>query len=89
MIFDLNKIGGRDWYNWGVDVILPNQMEDGSWRDRFPGMPDTCFALLFLKRANIVKDLTDKFRLIPQGPALNALPGNNGQAPQPGPARKE
>ena len=38
------------------------QNPDGSWRERFPGVPDTCFALLFLQRANIVKDLTDKLR---------------------------
>ena len=30
--------------------------------ERFPGVPDTCFALLFLRRANLVKDLTDKLR---------------------------
>ena len=62
VIYDLAKIGNKDWYSWGVDVILANQKQDGGWEDRFPGVPDTCFALLFLKRANIVKDLTEHLR---------------------------
>jgi hypothetical protein len=66
VIYDAREIppgpGGRDWYNWGAHIILDNQKEDGQWQDRFPGVPDTCFALLFLKRANIAKDLTDKLR---------------------------
>ena len=56
------QAGGADWYRWGADIILANQRPGGSWEDRFPGVPDTCFALLFLKRANIAKDLTDKLR---------------------------
>ncbi len=63
MIFGLVKgINGKDWHGWGADVILQNQQKDGSWRDRFPGVCDTCFALLFLKRANVAKDLTDKLQ---------------------------
>jgi hypothetical protein len=89
VIFDLKKIGNKDWYDWGVDVILPNQKEDGSWRDRFPGMPDTCFALLFLKRANIVKDLTDKFRVLAAAPVVRSAPERGDQAPPPPAQRKE
>jgi hypothetical protein len=62
MIYDLSILGSRDWYSWGVEIILANQLPDGSWRDRFPGVPDTCFALLFLKRVNVAKDLTDKLK---------------------------
>jgi hypothetical protein len=29
-------------------------------------LPDTCFALLFLKRANLVKDLTSKVQFLTQ-----------------------
>jgi hypothetical protein len=35
---------------------------------------DTCFALLFLKRANMVKDLTDKLRAVGRAPAISAAP---------------
>jgi hypothetical protein len=62
VIYGLEKFQGKDWYNWGKEIILKNQKPDGSWKERFPGVPDTCFALLFLRRANIVKDLTDKLR---------------------------
>jgi len=89
VIFDLRMIGGKEWYDWGTDVILPNQKPDGSWSDRFPGIPDTCFALLFLKRANIAKDLTDKFRLLAGGSIIGAVPVPSGQIPPSPPRRKE
>jgi hypothetical protein len=69
VIYDVREIqpkGGKDWYLWGSDIIVANQMVEGQWEDRFPGVPDTCFALLFLKRANIAKDLTDKLRELMQ-----------------------
>ena len=56
--YNLRTIGGKDWYAWGTPIILANQQADGSWSDRFPGVPDTCFALLFLNRVNVVQDLT-------------------------------
>ncbi len=55
VIYDVKQIppgkGGKDWYHWGSDIIVANQKSTGLWEDRFPGVPDTCFALLFLKRA--------------------------------------
>jgi hypothetical protein len=86
VIYDVKEIqpgkGGKDWYNWGADIIVANQKEGGLWEDRFPGVPDTCFALLFLKRANIAKDLTDKLRELLSLEAANA-------PPRPMPGRKE
>ena len=58
MIYDLKTIGGKNWYDWASKVIVEAQQDDGSWRDAFPGAADTCFALLVLKRANVVQDLT-------------------------------
>ena len=78
VIYDLKKVGYVDWHEWGTDVILKAQTADGSWKERFPGLPDTCFALLFLKRANIVKDLTDKLR------GAMAQAGVQQQPPAPG-----
>jgi hypothetical protein len=44
----VRRLGGRDWYREGALWLLHVQREDGS----FPGhLHDTCFALLFLKRA--------------------------------------
>jgi hypothetical protein len=56
---DLKTIGKKDWYGWGVEILLENQDPDGTWKGSYSeGGVDTCFALLFLKRANFVRDLT-------------------------------
>ncbi|MCI0459978.1 MAG: hypothetical protein L0Z62_23755 [Gemmataceae bacterium] len=60
VVYDLDTIGGKDWYAWGAEILLSKQREDGSWSDAFPGAVDTCFALLFLKRVNVAQDLTQK-----------------------------
>jgi hypothetical protein len=55
------KIGTKDWFGWGAELLLYNQQADGSWTGEFAaGGCDTCFALLFLKRANVATDLTAK-----------------------------
>lgn len=74
VIYDLKKVGDADWHQWGTDIILEHQQADGSWSERFPGIPDTCFALLFLRRANLVKDLTDKLREMAGRPGAQAQP---------------
>jgi hypothetical protein len=64
VVYDLKTIAGKDWYAWGSEIILNSQAADGSWNEAFAGVPDTCFALLFLKRVNIVQDLTAQLRLL-------------------------
>jgi hypothetical protein len=59
---DLKTIGGKDWYAWGADVLLAYQGADGSWQGQDPAMVDTCFALLFLKHANLTSDLTARLK---------------------------
>ncbi|MCI0378796.1 MAG: hypothetical protein L0215_14405 [Gemmataceae bacterium] len=86
MIYELKKIGGKDWYAWGSGIIVAHQKQDGSWEDRFPGVPDTCFALLFLKRANLFKDLTDKLR---ESASWDILPAGPIPADAPAPKRKQ
>jgi len=44
---DREQIGGRDWYREGAIDLLKNQRADGGWGS----IEDTCFALLFLRRA--------------------------------------
>jgi hypothetical protein len=56
---DLETIGGKDWWLWGAEALLVSQEEDGSWRGEFARYDaDTCFALLFLRRSNLTRDLT-------------------------------
>jgi hypothetical protein len=67
MLYDLKTIGGKDWYRWGAQVLVHNQLADGDWGSlRYPGASppiNTCFALLFLRRSNLVQDLTNNLRL--------------------------
>lgn len=42
-------IGEKDWYRDGAQVLLHKQAANGSWKDGL----DTCFALLYLKRATV------------------------------------
>ena len=47
------KLGKHDWYEEGADYLLGAQSPDGSWSKSTGESPfaNTCFALLFLKRA--------------------------------------
>jgi hypothetical protein len=79
VVYGLKTIGDRDWYAWGSTLILAAQHDDGGWADAFPGIPDTCFALLFLRRAAPVGDLAGKFQGL--GPFVD--PGPRGSATRP------
>jgi hypothetical protein len=58
MIYGLKTIGKKDWYAWGSKILLDHQNANGSWEGKYGGGVDTCFALLFLQRANVARDLT-------------------------------
>jgi hypothetical protein len=59
MVYGLEKIGNKDWYSWGAEILIANQTLDGSWAGSYPeGGVDTSFALLFLCRSNLTPDLT-------------------------------
>jgi len=64
VLYNLKTIGNQDWYEVGSNMLLPIQKEDGSWyAGGYMGSTyalDTCFALLFLKRSNLVQDLTER-----------------------------
>lgn len=99
VVYGLPTIGHKDWYSWGAQMILASQEQDGSWdRTRTredPGgkgepsmpIPDTCFALLFLRRSNLVQDLTDVLRGHMKDPGKAALRagGVGGATPLPAP----
>jgi hypothetical protein len=75
MLYDLPTVGGKDWYRWGAEILVTNQTGRGCWA-RWDDTPtvrgdryifqdygttlNTAFALLFLKRSHLVKDLTAK-----------------------------
>ncbi|HYF00955.1 MAG TPA: hypothetical protein VEJ18_18680, partial [Planctomycetota bacterium] len=53
MLYDTALIGNKDWYLDGARHLLATQKPDGSWDESHFKKPtwDTCFAILFLKRA--------------------------------------
>jgi hypothetical protein len=70
VLYDLPAIGDKDWYRWGAEILVANQNNlAGNWAEgKYPGSSpplDTCLALLFLKRANLVKDLTARLPFNP------------------------
>jgi hypothetical protein len=76
VILDLKTIGKKDWYAWGAEILLANQQADGSWRGNYAASgADTCFALLFLKRANLAPDLTTQLTGRVQDPGERLLKG--------------
>jgi hypothetical protein len=68
MLYDLPTVGGKDWYRWGAEMLITNQTPRGDWGSWDFGPYDlyedygptinTSFALLFLKRSHLLKDLT-------------------------------
>ncbi len=46
------QIAGLDWYQAGARFLVNGQHPDGSWQEEDP-ITDTCFAILFLKRATL------------------------------------
>jgi hypothetical protein len=77
--YSLDTIGDKDWYTWGGEILLANQRLDGSWAGEFATYgADTCFALLFLRRANLAKDLSASLRGLVKDPKQVELKGGVG-----------
>jgi hypothetical protein len=77
VLYDLATIGTKDWYRWGAEMLVANQQVEGNWSNGgYPGanaIIDTCLALLFLKRANLVADLTTRLPFDPDALASSIL----------------
>src|SRR4029453_2334117 len=60
MVYGVGQIAGIDWYAWGADLVVATQKPNGTWMGgrNFGADIDTSFALMFLCRSNIVKDLS-------------------------------
>lgn len=56
--FNLPSIGEVDWYAWGAETLFVRQRADGGWRGEEGPDVDSSFALLFLRRANLTRDLS-------------------------------
>ena len=83
VLYNQRTIRKKDWYAWGARLLVERQGKDGHWSvGHYPGsmpMVDTCFALLFLKRANLTQDLSQKLEFFVEGKAPEADPGQREQ----------
>lgn len=85
----LRQLDGLDWYAKGAEELLGRQRGDGSWPDsRWGALPDTCLALLFLRKANLAFELDRVLKLPdPNRPQVALAAAAKPQAnPQPPPA---
>jgi predicted Zn finger-like uncharacterized protein len=72
VLWRLKTIGDHHWYQWGLDMLAAQQQPDGHWKaptghGSCPVL-DTAFALLFLQRANLAEDLTEKLQELAEMP---------------------
>lgn len=58
MVYGVTTIGNKDWHYWGADILVRSQANNGSWGGGSGPEVNTSFALMFLSRANLVKDLS-------------------------------
>lgn len=54
VIYQLDKVAGKDWYAWGASHLVRIQGQDGSWKSKDAAVSNTAFALLFLPRAYVL-----------------------------------
>jgi hypothetical protein len=59
VLYQRETFGKFDWYQWGAQEILSRQEADGRWAVHYHPAIDTSFALLFLKRSNLARNLTE------------------------------
>jgi hypothetical protein len=65
VLYNVRELDDLEWYPVGVQLLLPLQRENGSWGTQGTsclGEPSvsSSFALLFLKRSNLARGLTER-----------------------------
>jgi hypothetical protein len=62
VLYDVGKLDKKDWYQWGAEILLCHQQQDGRWEKGGQHVEhavlSTSMALLFLRRANLTPDLS-------------------------------
>ncbi len=76
VIYDVDKIGGIDWYDVGSTAIVRSQSPDGTWTVGGYGADvNTSFAVLFLCKSNLARDLSTKVQKNPTSTEMRAGSG--------------
>jgi hypothetical protein len=75
VMYNLPTLGNRNWYRWGVEILLGNQSTSGpnvgAWMSGgnttlSDPVVNTSLALLFLRGANLTADLTARLPINPE-----------------------
>lgn len=82
VIFGLDKIGGVDWYGAGAHTLVHTQNPSGSWKSGYAEEVDTSFAVLFLCKSNLARDLSSKVQK-EVSTEMRAGAGPTGVSPKP------
>jgi hypothetical protein len=76
VIYGVDKIGGFDWYDHGSTVLVRSQSPDGTWTvSGYGSEVNTAFAVLFLCRSNLARDLSSKVQRDPTNTEMRAGKG--------------
>lgn len=60
----LSDLNGLDWYAIGAESLLNRQLPNGGWPPgSWQSLPETCLALLFLRKSNLAFELDRVLRL--------------------------
>ena len=79
VLLGVEKLGESPWFQQGASALLKTQQMDGSWPDGKGNLSDTCFAVLFLRRANLGSDIS---RLLAGEPDQVFLLANRAEQPR-------
>jgi hypothetical protein len=76
VIYGVDKIGGFDWYDIGSTALVRSQGNDGNWGlGGYGADVNTSFAVLFLCRSNLARDLSGKVQKDPSNTEMRAGAG--------------
>jgi hypothetical protein len=82
VIYGLTTIGKVDWYEFGADSLVSSQAANGSWAGGYGADVCTPFALLFLSRANVARDLAASLQGKVKDPGVTRLQSANFNKPE-------
>lgn len=74
VVYGVDKIGGFDWYDIGATALVRSQNADGTWTvgGSYGVTVNTPFAVLFLCRSNLARDLSSKVQKDPTSTEMRA-----------------
>ncbi|QJW99701.1 hypothetical protein [Frigoriglobus tundricola] len=73
VVYGVDKVGGIDWYAVGSSALLQAQGQNGLWSPAGYGADvNSAFAILFLCKSNLARDLSSKVQKDPTNTELRA-----------------